>query len=670
MVGMTLSSVQELFIVARVCNIYSDPKVVLYADPWQIHADGLLTLETNFGFWASFKDKAPAIFATEPTHSDDANGVEGRYMYQQLEPSTEIRLLKLYPGEDESPLEGEIYHVPIDSPGKFWALSYAWGAPLSTLSPYYIETPNGKVLITASLDLVLKSMRARGVAVRIWADAVCIDQRNALEKSLQIRRMGEIYQYAERVVAWLGTEEDNSHQAMETLAQIGMNRRATGVRPPYSILTEILHLWPASRVPDPSDSIWGDINMLLKRSWFTRAWIVQELVCGSDVFILCGKSEIRWEVFFGALVVCEEELNKASRSSPGDTLVLPNAGPAYALGETRRKLKQERRKCTMLELLELFAYTKATLEQDKIFALRGLAYDVNDAAFNPDYDSSVKVVLRQYAAGFVRKGHAMDLLYRAGTAKSYPFCSWIPSWTKGTFPQTISDWDGKSFYAGRKTLAEARLRYDDSDVLEVKGFPVDCIVRETGIRMGTTNFITFVDAMADIQRLIKSLGDSGYPTEETPHELMLWIPIGNAKRPYLEDHSTYYRSFAKTKEENWPPDLGHLLSISLDQDAAKYYEKPLRIRQTISKYWQTAAVFANRISGAKLCVTGRGYTGLIPQNAMAGDEICLFHGGKVPFVVRKTESGHRLIGECYIHGIMYGEALSFQDIQERIFALI
>ena len=40
----------------------------------------------------------------------------------------------------------------------------------------------------------------------IWIDAICIDQKNPLEKTTQIPLMGEVYNNAELVLAWLGND--------------------------------------------------------------------------------------------------------------------------------------------------------------------------------------------------------------------------------------------------------------------------------------------------------------------------------------------------------------------------------------------------------------------------------------------------------------------------------
>ena len=39
-----------------------------------------------------------------------------------------------------------------------------------------------------------------------------------------------------------------------------------------------------------------------------------------------------------------------------------------------------------------------------------------------------------------------------------------------------------------------------------------------------------------------------------------------------------------------------------------------------------------------------------------GDVVCLFHGGKYPLLIRPTGEHYRFLGQCYIHGMMDGEA--------------
>ena len=63
-----------------------------------------------------------------------------------------------------------------------------------------------------------------------------------------------------------------------------------------------------------------------------------------------------------------------------------------------------------------------------------------------------------------------------------------------------------------------------------------------------------------------------------------------------------------------------------------------------------------------MCVTSGGYLGRVPLGSVIGDKICILFGGCVPFVLRETGDGHfKFIGECYVHGIMDGEAMEGKD---------
>lgn len=73
------------------------------------------------------------------------------------------------------------------------------------------------------------------------------------------------------------------------------------------------------------------------------------------------------------------------------------------------------------------------------------------------------------------------------------------------------------------------------------------------------------------------------------------------------------------------------------------------------------------------CVTEKGYMGLVPYRSKEDDLIVVLSGGHTPFVLRERESDiptfsgnerrWQLIGECYVHGFMDGEALNGLDQQ-------
>ncbi|KAI6082987.1 heterokaryon incompatibility protein-domain-containing protein [Hypoxylon rubiginosum] len=64
------------------------------------------------------------------------------------------------------------------------------------------------------------------------------------------------------------------------------------------------------------------------------------------------------------------------------------------------------------------------------------------------------------------------------------------------------------------------------------------------------------------------------------------------------------------------------------------------------------------LTGRWYLTTG-GYLGSGPASITEGDEIWLLKGGKMPMILRKAaDNQHRLVGESYLHGAMYGESMT------------
>ncbi|KAM5350326.1 hypothetical protein ACJ41O_006831 [Fusarium nematophilum] len=652
----------EAFILAFVSKLHDDPGIALFPDPWRLYQSKLLSLEAYSGYWACFNEKAQAIHI--PRGEDAARlptNAIATYEYRDLRPG-EIRLLKLSQGKYDMPLEGTIYHVSVDSAGPYRALSYVWGTVNSDLAPFYLGTPEGQIKITPSLDSGLRAIRSENDAAVLWIDAICIDQKNTVEKPIQIRLLSSIFRTASQVTAWLGAESDSSSLVISKLNSIAQDSKST-------YWPKILGGSSGTSFQDFTDDLWAGIDAFLDRPWFKRAWIVQELVVSTKVSLVCGRSRIDWDDFFNALKLCERGLNSRGRQRTDDVRILPHAGSAYALGMTRDSFINQSLKFHLLQLMEIFAHCQATQTIDKIYALLGIACDSAEEEFDPDYDSPESTVIQRYAACFVQRGQVMDLLCRAGTLKSYSFCSWIPDWTRESFPESISTWETSKgrFYAGERNhpVAEAQ-RLDDSGpcVLRIRGCSVDTVVSTVQIRIDPSDEAEPSRASAHYRTLIDFVQD--YPSGEDKQEILLRLPIGDAKRPHLEsamDRLRAYREFAKEQNDDWPSDLKELVW-------GKKRRGP-RGEKVAREYWQTSRAFMNRISGAVFCTTSKGYVGLAPGSTEKGDEICIFRGGKTPFVLRKHDELKSVLGgECYIHGIMYGEAALAPGIKEVTFSIV
>ncbi|KMU77002.1 hypothetical protein CISG_06237 [Coccidioides immitis RMSCC 3703] len=567
----------DVFILVRIFNVETIPKISFFIDPWTLYARGQLELSIqNDEYRAKFETIPSQIrFSISESHGDCL------YRYQPLCTSkSEIRLLRLLDGDPGAPLRGEIFHVPMNDCGPFTALSYTW---VTSLKPYILHTSDGKVPLTASLYFALHRIRKSKAPVILWADAICINQDNSKEKEHQITMMQRIFMSATGVFAWLGEKSDDSDIAMEMLTQLALKLSDSDESSPQSSLQSSIHTVSKTALVAISD--------FLGRPWFRRAWIVQEVVFARNLTVACGDREMPWDDLYRSVQHCIEEAEKSvlELNIPAlrNTSAIPNLGNARMAYRTTGKIQVSH---DFLTLFELFQHTEASLRRDKLFALRGLASDAEDPVFDPDYSATFERVALRYATVFIKRGRTADLLYHAGRgSKPGELPSWVPDWTSRPFPKTITSWKTvrEPFSASGSSACCSFVSPQDDRVLIIRGYIVDTID-----------------------------GVSLYNSEE-------------------EDTLRYLKSvfdLFRKRASNSPGD-----------DIEK---------------------FQPAIAG----VTKRGYSGLFPGTASTGDRVAILNGCAVPFLIREKQGKkgiYQLLGESYIHGMMYGEALSFDGIRRE-----
>jgi hypothetical protein len=79
--------------------------------------------------------------------------------------------------------------------------------------------------------------------------------------------------------------------------------------------------------------------------------------------------------------------------------------------------------------------------------------------------------------------------------------------------------------------------------------------------------------------------------------------------------------------------------------------------------------WVNRASiGSSIFRTNKGYIGTGSKYARPRDLVCVLFGGQTPFILRRDGERYQFISDCYVHGIMEGEALDL-GLEETTFAL-
>ena len=107
------------------------------------------------------------------------------------------------------------------------------------------------------------------------------------------------------------------------------------------------------REPEREDAL----DNLLKRGWFQRIWVIQELVCAGKATTMCGDQSMEWESFLSFTGRLYEARNY-KRVALND--------PVYNLTQMRRENEQRRlgKQSSLLCLLSAFRSCEASDPHD------------------------------------------------------------------------------------------------------------------------------------------------------------------------------------------------------------------------------------------------------------------------------------------------------------------
>jgi hypothetical protein len=208
--------------------------------------------------------------------------------YTPLAASDEIRLLYLEHGTPEQVIKCTIKNVKTDVSLRYMALSYMWG-PIVTKT---IELNGQQYAVRENLWHALLRFRNMGRSIPFWIDAICINQDDESERNHQVSQMGAIYSEAMCVLVWLGVGEAASSKAIDMLNQLGQDSPTSD---DYSSEYEISILDELA-TPEGNQPLLAILS-LCRQSYWTRLWIIQEILMAKDIIICSGTKTLQWESF-------------------------------------------------------------------------------------------------------------------------------------------------------------------------------------------------------------------------------------------------------------------------------------------------------------------------------------------------------------------------------------
>jgi hypothetical protein len=83
-------------------------------------------------------------------------------------------------------------------------------------------------MVTLNVYTLVPHLLERYGKLRIWIDGVCINQKDAAEKGVQVLMMGKIYSEAKKFIIWLGVETPETAEAIKEIPTLTTKLKSHG----------------------------------------------------------------------------------------------------------------------------------------------------------------------------------------------------------------------------------------------------------------------------------------------------------------------------------------------------------------------------------------------------------------------------------------------------------
>jgi hypothetical protein len=642
-----------------------------------------------------------------------------------------IRILILHGGPPESPLSCSLKTLDLErfEPDKskkqrkkyddenYEALSYVWGElpelKLMEKLKIHIDDQNFSIIeITPNLAMALKRLRwpATNKKRRLWVDAVCINQKSDAEKNSQVPLMARIYSNAFNVCVWVGDElkDKKTMLAVNLVNSIRLLRNYDAFVEHHSQCSE-----------------WEALLDLMKREWFSRRWVVQEIAMAQKATIYCGQQQLDWNEFSEAVSLfqeMEERVRQKFKESkahnhPADYFGHLKALCACRLVSRVNQLVQKteegrivRRVANLEELVSTLTSFRGSVSHDTIYAVLALANDVSGSDAFPksqppirmnastkeklqrehpnvdpqtivralqsfrvekypvDYKKDFVEVARDFLDIVTRRSGSLDMILRPWVDDKIPkpILDSLPSWIRTLrYLPHKPDWKG---------------HYQRVNANPLVGPPGKQAYSAAGTYPGNWSFGKDPNCWTLTAKgfILDHVGE----VEESA--LGATIPESWYKFGHWEDREEippdpFWRTIVADRDaqgEKCPAWYPQACRVSFGETIEGADAQTSIMKETIGS--RVVEDFLERVQAVTwgkrlLRTTVKDWLGLgpnKPKSVQNGDAICILFGCSVPVILREHNMNdnsryYELIGECYIHGMMNGDALKERNDPSR-----
>jgi hypothetical protein len=557
---------------------------------------------------------------------------------------------------------------------EYEALSYTWG---DESCPQQITLNNRTFEVTRNLEAALRHLRHQYLPRRLWIDAICINQANDIEKGYQIQQMQHVFRHARPVIVWLGEATADSDLAL-TFARQFHDRFLSHTRQGFE--NEELQDYPNFQeieaklkcfMKSEYISSWVALHSLFSRPWWSRAWIIQEVLMAKQLQLLCGKKSIAWQIISVAIFTTVPISFKTVQiinfsTNPHSTLPPLHRHQRkrlwYLVTNRLQRLTSDTRVYSLSDIEE--GYLKACqlalckFPHDKIYSILGLCSPLASTVMHPDYAQPVQKVYSQVVKLFAEGIGSLDILvYSQHSDSVFDLPSWTPDWRQRPrmFPYTNEVSKSKSewhFVAMRRFPS---VFSEDLLLMAVSGIRYGLIIRTKlevefipGIRVEERSEYrdeTGVSSSVPLERKWY-FGDN---VEEQIHRLIEEFPSDSEGWQPFRRSSTLLSIFVLQE-----PSLLHEAKVL----RPAFWKRPFSEQKSFDEAYselhsRTYCRTLSRIDKGDLC--------LAPFWVQEGDIVCQIIGCTVPVILRRRGDGYTFVGDCYVWAKMDGEMIELLE---------
>lgn len=389
------------------------------------------------------------------------------------------------------------------------------------------------------------------------------------------------------------------------------------------------------------------------------------------------------------------------RNLYSDTRPVVSALYAYLIGILRNRI-HTRESMTLHQIMSETSKFGITDEKDRVYAFLGLLQRVEngevhitDYGIRPDYEKPARDVFIETTKAIISHDKTLDVCGRtitsdpgtASSAKNLP--SWVPDFGEQKERIYFSE-PGvcPTFAASKSILPSVSWPFDErQDVMESSACIIDTVsaisqeklVNSAGI---TESLLEWSKMTSIIGEIYPGGGSTMQAFSQTCTAIRTAMPSSMTRDDLFIGFITFFAStivLGKEEENN----------VGIDDDGVAENPLALQITSTCLETYKSYTELANpgntsseefiteaqralvaTVPNRRFFVTKQGYMGLGPVSMQPDDRVVILPGARVPFLLRSAPSPvpldlgssvYCMVGECYVHGFMNGEACDGQE---------